>query len=64
MHNLDETYEGRMYPKPEDGALTWLHELPDHYLVDESWSTKIVNPSRCAFFGCDNWATVSHSYKY
>lgn len=63
-HNLDETYEGRLYPKPEENYLEWLHKLPEYYLVDRSWTQTIINPSRCAFLNCDNWGTVSHSYKY
>jgi starch synthase len=64
-HNLDETYEGRLYPKSEaEGSFYWINKLPGHLLVDELWQKKIVNPSRCAFMRCDNWGTVSHSYKF
>ncbi|KAL4507061.1 hypothetical protein ABPG72_001854 [Tetrahymena utriculariae] len=63
-HNLDTNYEGRQYPTPEQGDLGWIHELPTHWLVDPYWKNLVVNPSRCAFMTCDNWGTVSHSYKY
>lgn len=62
-HNLDTNYEGRQYPKPGDD-LSWIYELPTDWLVDKEWTNLVVNPSRCAFITCDNWGTVSHSYKY
>jgi len=27
-HNLDPSYEGKLYPKAEDGDLNWLVQLP------------------------------------
>lgn len=63
-HNLDPSYEGRLYPNESEGSLGYIHELPDDWLVDPFWKDKCVNPSRCAFMNCSNWGTVSHSYKY
>lgn len=62
-HNLDPSYEGRLYPKPEDGYLESLHELPPHLLVDPHWADIVINPTRCALLCSDTWATVSRSYK-
>ena len=41
-HNLDPLYEGRCYPKPEDGNLHHIHELPDEWLIDFSWKNKVL----------------------
>lgn len=63
-HNLDPLYEGRLYPKLSDGYLSSVHELPNEYLIDPYWENLVINPSRCPFLTCDNWGTVSQSYKY
>jgi glycogen synthase len=52
-HNLQETYEGRIYPSPREGALEFIHGLPRDCLVDPSWTTIMVNPSRCAILMSD-----------
>ena len=62
-HNLDPSYEGRLYPSDADGDLHWLHGLPRHLLVDDTWSDVVLNPSRCALLASDTWATVSKSYR-
>jgi len=64
IHNLDPSYEGRLFPKPHEGIMNWIHELPSDWLVDPFWKKTVINPSRCALINCDNWGTVSHSYKY
>lgn len=56
-------YEGRCYPKPEEGSLQNIHELPDDLLVDPYWSNKVLNPSRCAIMCSDQWGTVSQAYR-
>ena len=33
-------------------------------MVDPFWDKLVINPSRCALMSCDNWGTVSHSYKF
>lgn len=53
-------YEGRLYP---DYNLYDIHELPPDDLIDPFWEKNVVNPSRCALRKCDNWGTVSNSYK-
>lgn len=37
VHNLDSTYEGRLYPKPDQGNLGWLNELALEWMVDPFW---------------------------
>lgn len=63
FHNLQELYEGRLYPNPADGTLAHIHQLPNYLLVDPGWKNTIINPSRCAILACDQWATVSPSYR-
>lgn len=47
-HNLQETYEGRIWLDPKDGGLEGLHQLPRDWLIDPQWKGNMVNPSRCA----------------
>jgi len=63
FHNLQELYEGRLYPNPQEGTLDHIHQLPANLLVDFSWKNVIINPSRCAILCSDQWATVSPSYR-
>ena len=63
VHNLEPTYEGRLYPNAPDGALEWLHQLPKDWLVDPFWKDIVINPSRCALQLSDQWGTVSASYR-
>ena len=64
-HNLDPLYEGRLYPNPTtDGDLSYIHDLPNEFFIDPYWDKLVVNPSRCPLIACDNWGTVSQSYKY
>eukprot|EP00742_Colponemidia_sp_Colp-10_P005221 GILJ01005578.1.p1 GENE.GILJ01005578.1~~GILJ01005578.1.p1 ORF type:complete len:1904 (+),score=304.73 GILJ01005578.1:50-5761(+) len=63
VHNLEPTYEGRLYPEPREGSLEHIHELPAHCLVDPYWQRLVLNPSRCALLMSDTWGTVSPSYK-
>lgn len=64
VHNLDPLYEGRLYPNHSEGDLGWLTQLPRDWTIDPNPSRIVLNPSRCALSTCDNWGTVSHSYKY
>ena len=61
-HNLEQTYEGRIYPN-ENKTLDNIHQLPNDWLIDPHWNEKIINPSRCAILMSDQWGTVSNSYK-
>ncbi|CBZ50111.1 granule-bound starch synthase WX-TsB protein,related [Neospora caninum Liverpool] len=62
IHNLDSSYEGRIYlNKRED--VYWLHGLPTDLLVDPHWHNFVINPSRCVLLQCDGWGTVSPSYR-
>lgn len=62
-HNLQESYEGRIYPSHTEGNLQHIHHLPIEYLIDPYWNDKCINPSRCAIMNSDQWGTVSYSYK-
>ena len=63
VHNLEPTYEGRLFPNPNEGTLESIHKLPSHFLVDPYWQRKVINPSRCAIMSSDQWGTVSPSYR-
>ena len=62
-HNLEPTYEGRLYPSPRDGNLDGIYQFDPNWLIDFSWKQRVINPSRCAIMMSDQWATVSNSYK-
>ena len=62
-HNLQESYEGRIYLDPCHGGLEGVHQLPTDVIIDGSWQKKLINPSRCAIICSDQWATVSKSYR-
>jgi starch synthase len=62
-HNLESTYEGRIYLTNIEGTLDHIHKLPSYCLVDPYWKAKVINPSRCAIMMSDQWGTVSPSYK-
>ncbi len=63
VHNLDPSYEGRVFPSHPQEDLGRVHMLPLDLLVDPHWSRVCVNPSRCAILCSDNWGTVSLTYK-
>ena len=63
VHNLAPTYEGRLYPQPHEGTLEFIHKLPSYLFVDPYWKDVVLNPSRCGILSCDQWGTVSNSYK-
>jgi glycogen synthase len=63
VHNLEPTYEGRLYTSPTEGTLDYIHKLPSNILVDPYWKSRVINPSRCALLCSDQWGTVSPSYK-
>jgi len=52
-HNLQESYEGRIFPDPKDGGLEHIHGLPRDCLIDPSWKGTVINPSRCAILMSD-----------
>jgi len=41
-----------MWPNPEQGTLSRIHELNNDWLVDPNWTKTILNPSRCAIKAC------------
>ena len=62
IHNLDDCYEGRIYPQ-EDTTLSSVHHLPIQLVQDPYWNVPILNPSRCVLLSTDNWGTVSNVYQ-
>ena len=62
-HNLEPTYEGRLYPSPQEGTLQGIYQFDPNWLIDFTWKQRVINPSRCAIMMSDQWATVSNSYK-
>ena len=62
-HNLEPTYEGRLYPSPQEGNLEGIYQFDPNWIIDFSWKQRVINPSRCAIMMSDQWATVSNSYK-
>ncbi len=63
VHNLESTYEGRIYTSVQEGTLENIHKLPSYCLMDPYWKARVVNPSRCAILMSDQWGTVSPSYR-
>ena len=63
IHNLEPTYEGRIYPGNHEGNLERIYQFDPNWLIDPHWRQRVINPSRCAIIMCDQWGTVSHSYK-
>lgn len=63
FHNLDPSYEGRIFPTKAENCFMNIHGINRDWLVDPYWSIDIVNPSRCALKCSDQWATVSPSYR-
>jgi starch synthase len=63
IHNLDPSYEGRIFPTSAENFFMNIHGINKEWLVDPYWATPIVNPSRCALKCSDQWATVSPSYR-
>lgn len=57
IHNLDESYEGRIYPDSAS-SLEAIHHIPLQLLQDPYWQANILNPSRCVLLSTDNWGTV------
>ena len=63
IHNLDDSYEGRIYPADGD-TLESIHHIPLYLLQDPYWRANILNPSRCVLLSTDNWGTVSNTYQH
>ena len=62
-HNLEPTYEGRIYPSNHEGTLQGIYQFDPNWLIDPCWKQRVINPSRCAIMMSDQWGTVSNSYK-
>ena len=61
IHNLETGYQGLIYPEHGDGDLGWVHHLPTDIVYDSY--QKCIDPSRAALATCDQWGTVSKSYR-
>ena len=62
IHNLDPSYEGRVYNDPSRGFFEHIHGISYDVLKDPFGDQKIINPSRCAIISSDQIATVSKGY--
>lgn len=62
IHNLEEGYQGLIYPDVTD-MLKNVHRLPEHYVVDTVGAPTVISTSRCALLTSDQWGTVSPSYR-
>eukprot|EP01133_Synstelium_polycarpum_P007805 gene7805-9157_t len=63
VHNLEEAYQGRIYPDGGDD-LNWIHQLHRDLIMEPHSQGLCLNASRCALLTCNNWGTVSKSYLY
>lgn len=64
-HNLGSGYKGKITPRADEGTLHGIHELPDECIIDRMDAVQpTLNPSKVVFTYCDNWGTVSNSYKF
>ncbi|GAM27650.1 hypothetical protein SAMD00019534_108260 [Acytostelium subglobosum LB1] len=63
VHNLEEAYQGRIYPDGNDD-LNWIHQLHRDLIMDPHSHVPVLNASRCALLTCNNWGTVSKSYLF
>ena len=62
VHNLEEGYEGKIYLDGSD-HLGYIHHLPREIVVDPTCHQLCLNASRCALLSCNQWGTVSISYR-
>eukprot|EP00762_Andalucia_godoyi_P003990 ANDGO_05608.mRNA.1 Glycogen synthase len=65
VHNLEEGYQGRIYPEAHlhaaDDHFGWIHQLPDDVVWDPY--IRCIDSSRAALRMSDQWGTVSLSYR-
>ena len=64
VHNLEKGYEGKIYPQSGED-LAWVHQLPRHIVEDQQAGEGLaLNASQCALLTCNQWGTVSKSYRH
>lgn len=61
VHNLEEGYQGKIFPSHEHSDLSYIHQLPDHIVFDSF--RRCVDCSRAALMMSDQWGTVSATYR-
>jgi starch synthase len=61
IHNLEEGYQGRIWPEEYRGTCNYIHQLPDDIIWDPV--ARCLDTSRAALRIADQWATVSTSYR-
>ena len=61
IHNLEEGYEGKIYLDGDD--LGYVHHLPRQIVIDPNSNQLCINASRAALMCCNQWGTVSTSYR-
>jgi len=60
VHNLEEGYEGKIYPETDLGH---IHHLPTELINEGYPSRNVINASLSALLCSDQWGTVSLSYR-
>ena len=63
IHNLEEGYEGKMYVDGNDD-LGHIHQMRREHIVESfDGRVTVLNSSKCALLACNQWGTVSRSYR-
>ena len=63
VHNLEEGYQGVIYlPNNSKENYTEIIQLNSELIFDKN-NNQAINPSQTAFICCDQWGTVSKTYR-
>ena len=63
VHNLEQGYEGKIYVDGNDD-LGHLHQMRRELIVESfDGRVTVLNSSKCALLSCNQWGTVSRSYR-
>jgi len=62
IHNIEEGYEGKIYIDGNDD-LGYIHQLSRDLITESFTGGIVINASKCVLLSCDQWGTVSTSYR-
>ena len=62
VHNLEEGYQGVMHLSNIKDNYPEMVQLSSDLIFDRN-NNKLINPSQTAFMSCDQWGTVSKTYR-